>query len=329
MKSLILTAGLGTRLRPLTLERAKPTIPLLGKPLLFWLLENLLSQGVDGFRLNLHYLPHSVEQIFERVPGLNMPVSFAHEPEILGTAGPLKANEAFFDNDTFLMVNGDIVIDFSFREALAFHKNQGALATLLMFPQPSPPRYFPIRIDAEGNLLNFPHISRTGDALPHNYVFTGIHILEPEIFQFIPHGVPYEINEQVYPEAIKRGAKVLGFPVSGYWNDVGSPQRYLEAQRDLLNFETKLCVSGTKIPYTCVSPEARIEESAAFGPFSTAGEGCLVRSESIVENSILWEDVEVMEKAHVQNCIAGSGVILKNHVHNKIVTRFGELDISD
>ena len=121
MKAMILAAGLGTRLRPLTLERAKPAIPLMGKPILIRLIKSFMEQGATNFRVNLHHLPHTIERIFETPAWQDLPVSFSHEPRILGTAGGLKANESFFDQETFLMVNGDIVLDFPLAEAVAFH----------------------------------------------------------------------------------------------------------------------------------------------------------------------------------------------------------------
>ena len=155
MKAMILAAGLGTRLRPLTLERAKPAIPLLGKPLIIRLIEKLMQQGATDFRLNLHHLPHTIENLFQSPPWDSLPVSFSHEPRILGTAGGLKANEAFFDQGTFLMVNGDIVLEFSLEEAIAFHRDRKALATLVLYPQQEPYRHSPIRVDDEGHFRHF------------------------------------------------------------------------------------------------------------------------------------------------------------------------------
>ncbi|MBI5248119.1 MAG: NDP-sugar synthase [Desulfomonile tiedjei] len=330
MKAMILTAGLGTRLRPLTLERAKPSIPLLGKPLVVRLLEKLASQGATEFRLNLHHLPASIEKLFLTEGENKLNVSFSHEPRILGTAGGLKANESFFQDGTFLMVNGDIVMEFPLEEALAFHRERKALATLILFPQPEPARYFPVHVDRDGRFLNFKGISEIGVARPDTYVFTGVHILEPKIFRYIPDGEFFEINDQVYPQTIKNGEKVLGFPVEGYWNDVGDPVRYLEAQRDLLSVnipgqDGKLRqMSGRRF-----SPGAAISESAEFGPCASAGPGSVIEAGSTIQNSILWENVHVKAGASVVNCIVSSGVTLEGEVRNLIVTGYGKSPIVD
>ena len=314
---MVLSAGLGTRLRPLTLERAKPAIPVLGKPLVVRLVEQLQNHGVSEFRLNLHHLPATIEEVFERAPWSRLPVSFSHEQAILGTAGGLKANEPFLDNGTFLMVNGDILFDFPLDDALAFHRSRQALATLVLIRQEPPYRYSPVRIDAQNRLVNFKGAGSNEPPRPEAYVFTGVHILEPAIFRYIPPKVFWEINDQVYPQAMMQGERVFGFPVSGYWNDLGDPRRYLQCQRDLfLSLEIS--------PPVCLAPDASTDSSAVVGPYVTLGKGCRVEADSVAENSIFWEDVQVKRGSDIRNCVVGSGVTIRNACSDRIITGSGE-----
>jgi mannose-1-phosphate guanylyltransferase len=320
MKAMILAAGLGTRLRPLTLERAKPAVPLIGKPLVVRLVEKLLENGADAFRLNLHHLPDTIKAIFRSAPARGLPVSFSHEPELLGTAGGIKANESFFDQGTFLLVNGDIVMDLPLRAALDFHRRKKALATLILYPQSPPYVFFPVRIDEQGNLTHFkgiPDMSQPGQAA---YVFTGIHILEPEIFRFIPPRRFWEINDQVYPEAIKLGERVFGFPVEGYWSDLGDPGRYLSTQKDV--FQRMTNQRGTFL-----SPRAKCSASSSVGPNVSIGAGSTLEADTLVENSILWEDVRVRSGSKITNCVIGSSVTIEGHHSDKVITRNGEAPI--
>jgi NDP-sugar pyrophosphorylase family protein len=327
MKAMILAAGLGTRLRPLTLERAKPAIPLLGKPLVLRLIERLAEEGATEFRLNLHHLPDTVRSIFEsgaREPAREkrMRASFSYEPEILGTAGGLKANESFFDEELLIMANGDIIAEFPLREAIEFHKQREALATLLLHPQSPPFRYFTVRIDTEGRLHNFKGApAYSGEILPQAYVFTGIHILSREIFDFIPTGRFFEINDETYPAAMQSGKRVLGFPVNGYWNDLGTPARYIEAQRDVL---TRSAVS----PPVCISERAAVDEPAGVGPFVAIGPGCRVEHDTFIENAVLWEDVTVKAGARVRDSILGAGVTVEEDCFGRIITRSGEVPLA-
>jgi mannose-1-phosphate guanylyltransferase len=320
MKAMILTAGFGTRLRPLTLERAKPAIPLLEKPLVVRLITKLMKQEGAGFRLNLHHLPDTIEKIFRSAEWDGLPVSFSYESQILGTAGGLKANESYFDGDTFLMVNGDIVMDFPLREALEFHKENKPLATLILYPQSAPYSYFPIRIDEDGLLRNFKGACLGGKLRPETYVFTGAHILEPDIFSLIPPDVPWEINDQVYPRALNEGAKVLGFPVEGYWSDLGNPSRYLGAQKDLLMREETALTSR-------ISAEADVSPDSSIGRFVSIGEDCVIEAGARIENSILWDGVRVKKDCSVRNCIIGSDVIMDRDCSNMVITRNGEAPI--
>jgi NDP-sugar pyrophosphorylase family protein len=321
MKAMILAAGLGTRLRPLTIERAKPAIPLIGKPLVVTLIEKLMENGVSDFRINLHHLPHTIEQLFNSTPWSHLPVSFSFEPQILGTAGGLKTNEAFFQSGTFFMANGDIIQDFPLAEALSFHREHGALATLLLYQQDPPYLYSPIRIDEEGRLKNFKGISQEGYLRPETYLFTGIHILEPEIFRFIPPEIFCEINGQVYPEALRRGMPIYGFPVRGYWNDLGDPGRYLRVQMDWFQ---RLGI----VPPIHISPETERSEKAFLGPFVSAGAGCVMEPGARVENTILWENVHLKRGASVRNCIVGSGMIIDGVHMNEIISRNGTVPLA-
>lgn len=321
MKAMVLSAGLGTRLRPLTIERAKPAIPLLGKPLIIRLIEKLTECGCRKFRLNLHHLPRSIEKIFEASPWDALPVSFSHEEDILGTAGGLKANESFFDQGTFLMVNGDILFDFPLVEALAFHRQRQALATLILVRQEPPYRYSPVRIDESNRLVDFKGAGSKGPRRPETYVFTGVHILEPAVFGYIPSRVFYEINDQVYPAAMREGERVLGLPVDGYWSDLGDPIRYLDAQRALFLKRGASCTVH-------VAPDASADSSSRIGPFVTIGSGCVIEAGCVAENAVLWENVRVKSGSTVRNCVVGSGLIIDNACSNKIVTQHGEAPIA-
>jgi len=320
MKAMILAAGLGVRLRPLTLERAKPAIPLLGKPLVARLIESLMRSGIGEFRLNLHHLPHTIESIFDRGPWRDLPVSFSHEPQILGTAGGLKNNESFFADQTFVMANGDIVMDFSLDEAIAFHRKRRAVATLALVRQQPPLTHYPIRIDREGRLWNFKGVAPVGEPTDDIYAFTGIHILEPTIFEIIPPGRFWEINDQVYPELLKGGTAIYGLPVRGYWNDLGDPKRYLQAQRDLFS-------QSSVHPFVQAAPGAQIDPQASVGPYVSLGAGCVLEPDSSIKDAILWEDSRVPSGASVRNAILGEGVVVRGSCHNRVVTRHGEMTI--
>jgi NDP-sugar pyrophosphorylase family protein len=322
MKAMILTAGMGTRLRPLTLERAKPAVPLLGRPLVVRLVETLSEMGVTGFRLNLHHLPDSIRSVFSTPPYDLLPVSFSYEPRILGTAGGLKANESFFDGDIFLMSNGDIVADFRLEDAIDFHRERNPIATMILYRQCAPYRHTPVRIDADFRIQGFKGRPFAGALTDETYGFTGIHIIDPRVFEFMPSGVFHEINDQVYPLLMDKGMDILGFPVEGYWNDLGDPGRYLEATKDLL--QRSRYVGGSY-----VSTDALVRPGAQVGRGCSVEAGCVLEPGVRVEDCILWEGATVKRDVSLSRCIVGGCVTVKHDCHGKIITINGETPIAD
>jgi NDP-sugar pyrophosphorylase family protein len=177
-----------------------------------------------------------------------------------------------------------------------------------------------VRIDEDYRLRNFKGAAEGGELRPQAYVFTGIHILEPEIFSFIPPGVFYEINDQVYPAAMQIGKRVFGFPVEGYWQEPSNPARYLETQKDHF-------MRCGKTPWIHVPADTRIDERASLGPFVSLGSGCVLEGPCSVADAILWQDVRVKNSALVRNSIVGSGVTIDRDCVDKVVTRNGEVSV--
>jgi NDP-sugar pyrophosphorylase family protein len=321
MKAMILAAGLGTRLRPLTRERAKPATPLLGKPLIVRLVEWLKSQGAGRFRINLHHLPETITSLFPDSGGQDPVVSFSFEPTILGTAGGLKNNQAFFESGAFFMVNGDIATDADLEGALDFHRRKGALATLVLKRQTPPFAHYPVRMDAEGRLVGFKGRDTGGAvALPDAYVFTGIHILEPEIFSYIPECGYYDINDSAYQAAMDDGQAVLGYRVEGRWSDLGTPGAYLRAHFDLL------AQSGAG-DTSFLSRSATVAEGAKVGPRAVLGENCLIEEAAEISDSVLWDHVTVKKGIKLERCIVGSGVTVCASAKDMVITLNGAAPI--
>jgi NDP-sugar pyrophosphorylase family protein len=318
MKAMILAAGFGTRLRPLTCEIAKPAIPLLNKPLIGHVLNRLAGQGCSDFMINLHHLPDTVKTAVDEYSGSYV-ISYSIEEFILGTAGGLRKNKDFFHEDVFIMSNADIIPDFSILDALKFHMERRPLATLLIYPQIEPYLYTPIRIDENNRIYGFKGIEPRVKLLDQTYVFTGIHIMEKRIFDYIPESGFSEINSEVYPQAIRSGEEVCGFPVSGYWNDLGDPRRYLEAHLELIQK-----VSG---PSVLVGDHSIVEPTVECHGVSI-GRNCIIGRNCRIENSILWDDVMIQDGSEINNCIIGNGIKVQGHLINMVVTTNGSVQIS-
>ncbi|MDH5585573.1 MAG: NDP-sugar synthase [Nitrospirota bacterium] len=235
MKAMILAAGLGTRLRPLTETVPKPLLPVGGTPLIVW---NLLLLRVGGIRdviINLHYLGGMIEKALGDGARWNMRIAYSHEPELRGTGGGLKVAENFFEGESFLVINGDTLINADVAALQDFHASQGGVATLVVRDDPHAAQWGAVESDGQERILR---INGQGwdrgssPPLAHTRMFAGLHILHPSLLANVPTDQPSSIIDS-YTQALADGSRLLGFVHTGYWSDVGTVERYAQAQADV------------------------------------------------------------------------------------------------
>lgn len=236
MIAMVLAAGLGTRLRPLTERIAKPALPILGSTLLEGNLLLLRRAGVDEVVVNAHHLPATVaaaaREAAERL-GVRLHLSF--EPDVLGTGGGLANARPLLDRgEPFFLVNGDVLCDLDLRAAWQAHLQSGAAATLVLRPMPEGAGFASVETDAAGDVIRIAGQGRSDRPAAGFWLFTGIHVLGPSIFEVLPEGFSC-VNRQGHVVRIARGDRVHGHvQPGGRWSDVGTPARYLEANLDRL-----------------------------------------------------------------------------------------------
>ena len=235
MKAMILAAGLGTRLRPLTDTIPKPLLPVGGTPLVLWNLLLLRTNGIQEVIINLHYLGSMIEEALGDGSRWNMRITYSYEPELLGTGGGLKTAEWFFERQPFLVMNGDTLIDLDIPALLDFHYSQGGIATLVLRDDPHAEQWGAVESDAQDRLLriNGQGVEESlSKAVATSRMFAGVHILHPSILDNAPTGKPFSIIDS-YTRALADGLRLLGFVHTGYWSDIGTVERYSQAQVDV------------------------------------------------------------------------------------------------
>ena len=294
MKAMILAAGLGTRLRPLSLEIPKPVIPVLGQPLCGYAMTFLRGCGAESFLLNLHHDPETVRGRVTAWAAGRFPVDFTHEPEILGTGGGIGNAGERLRGGTFVTANSDAIARFPLGDALARHRSDGALATLVLFPDPAK-RYTPVRVREDGRITGFGEEAAPG---AFEGFYTGYQIVEPELLDHIPRGRPSCIIRDTYVPLIARGAPVFAYLTSGMFLDFGTPGDYLRATLALLGER-----DVGKGPRRFAHPRASIGEGAAVGPDAVVEEGASVGAGATVRRAILWPGAVVPPGAIVENGI--------------------------
>jgi len=287
LKAMILAAGFGKRLRPLTHLRPKPLVPVANRPVIEHAMEYLEVQGFRRVIVNAHHLQEQVTRFFREKRGFEARVDVVVEPEILGTGGGLMNVAEIWGEETLLVMNGDVLCDIDPRPALAFHRGTGALATLLVHDHPS---FSQVKVDPDGWITDI-----SAEKIPGRLAFTGIHIVEPGLRAWLP---PEGFSDivPVYRELIKEGGMVAAYRVSGhYWRDIGTLESYLAANREY---------TGNA---PAVGPGCLIHPSVTFTGWSAVGRGCGLEPGVTLERSVLWEGVKVREGVRVRNSVVTSG----------------------
>jgi NDP-sugar pyrophosphorylase family protein len=295
---MVLAAGLGLRMRPLTLLRAKPVLPVLNRPLIHWTLELLRRHGVTDVVINLHHLPATVRRAVGDGRTLGLRVSYSFERKILGTSGGPRKVRRFFGDEPFLLVNGDVLFDFDLSDLVRRHAASGARATLALKAYR--------RVEAYGGVVTGPGgFVRALAGLPRPVpgrplLFTGVHVLDPDLLDRLPPG-PSDSVRDLYAPLVAEGQRLLGVRVSGAWYDFGSPSLYLASQLSMMSSGFRGAgVARLVHPEARVHPRARVTRSVV-GPGAVVGEG------AVVSGSVLWEKAEVGRGARVSASIVATG----------------------
>lgn len=232
MRAMILAAGLGTRLRPLTNTIPKPLLPIGGTALIVWNLLMLRHHGIRDVILNVHHLGHLIEKELGNGSTWGMHLSYSHEPTILGTGGGIKRAESFFEGEPFLVMNGDTLCELDVDALCRFHAEQKPLATMVVREDPDVDRWGALELDMDQRIVRINGRGRSYDGPVATRMFAGAHIIHPRLLRTLPEGRECSIID-AYVREIEQGEPVLGYLFRGYWSDVGTPERYAKVQADV------------------------------------------------------------------------------------------------
>ena len=280
MRAIVLSAGYGTRLWPLTEDRTKPAIPILGKPLVGYVAEYLAGYGIDEIVVNLHHRPESVRRALGDGSRFGVKLHYVEEPVILGTSGALDNTREFFERETFVVVNGKIITDIDLNAAIETHRKMKAIATLVLLPNVRRERFSVVETE-DGRIKRFARMPVETDEGPAPLMFTGIHIMEPRIFDYVPRGVFSDSVTDVYPKAMANGEILAAHVASGKWRELSTLKRYLDISLELMG-----------------------EKGSPF----VAGINDLVPATARVTNAVLWDNVEVGEGARINRAVLADKV---------------------
>lgn len=231
MKAMILAAGFGTRLRPLTDMMPKPLLPVAGIPMIVWNLLLLKRHGIQDVVINLHHLGAMIEQALGHGVRFGMRITYSHEPVILGTGGGIKQVEPWFNGEPVLVLNGDTLFELDLTALITFHQTHTAAATLVLRQDPEAARWGLVEVTHQAEVIRITGRGRSLSTPTSARMFAGIHILHPRLLRHLPVGKECSIID-AYVQGIQDGERIMGYDFDGYWTDVGTPERYAQVERD-------------------------------------------------------------------------------------------------
>ena len=322
MKAIMLAGGKGTRLRPLTIHTPKPIVPIFERPFLHYQLD-LLKQvpEIDEVILSLNYQPRRIEEIFGNGDTAGLNIRYVVEPAPLGTAGAVRyAGESL--HESVVVFNGDVLTNVDLAAVLKLHRERKAKATIVLTPVENPLAYGLVETDDSGNVKRFLEKPKL-EEITCNTINAGIYVLEPDTFDRIPKDEPWSIERSFFPSLIERGETFVAYIYDGYWIDIGTPEKYAQVHRDIMDGRCHTVPFGEKLGSAWISPQARVEEGAIIeapcfidegavvkagariGPYSVIGRQCHIEEHAVVEQSILWSSTRVSQEAQVRRSILG------------------------
>jgi mannose-1-phosphate guanylyltransferase len=316
----ILVGGQGTRLRPLTSTVPKPVVRLVDRPFIAFMLEWLRGHGIDDVIMSCGFLADGVRSVIGDGSQLGVRLRFVEEPDPRGTAGALKLAEPMLD-ERFLMLNGDVLTDIDLSGQIAQHEATGARATLALVPVPDPSAYGLVILDEDRSVRDFVE-KPSSESAGENLISAGAYVLEREILELVAPERNVSIEREVWPLLVGDG--LYGFPSEGYWLDIGTPARYLQATFDIIEGNVRTAVRerlgsdwlgvdagaevhGRVIPPAVLERGVRVAESARVGSLVVLAEDVSIGAGATVERSVILQGTHIGEDCELRDCIVAAG----------------------
>lgn len=328
MKAVVMAGGEGSRLRPLTINRPKPMVPMVSKPVMGHILDLLKRNGITEVVVTLHYMPEAVQSYFGDGSHMDMKIHYAIEETPLGTAGSVKNAQEYLD-EPFLIISGDAVTDINLKDVIAFHQEKEADATLTLYRVPNPLEYGVIITDTDGRITQFLEKPSWGEVISDT-VNTGIYMIDPSVLDLIEEGVSTDWSQDVFPQLLASEQALYGYVAQGNWTDVGDIGEYMRATGDVLYHRVQTKELGKHIggDIWCGEDVEIAPDAQLYGPIYLGNEvkikggviihgPTVIRDYTIVDNrahidrSIVWRNCYIGEGAEVRGAVIGRTCTVK------------------
>ena len=339
MQAVIMAGGFGTRLRPITCSVPKPMALVANRPMLSHNIELLKQHNFNDLTMMLYYQPEIIKNYFKNGKDLGVSIKYLRPEADLGTAGSVGfARENI--KDTFLVISGDVLTDFDISKAIEFHKKKKAIATMVLTRVENPLQFGVVITDKDGKVERFLEKPSWGEVFSDT-INTGIYILEPEVFDYIPENTDVDFSKNLFPKLLKEGKPLYGYIADGYWKDIGNHDEYRFAHYDILDEKVKINVLGSKKKINgktvilgknstiedgvivddnvIIGDNTTIKKGAKIGK-SVIGSNVTIEENALILGSVIWNDVNIGPKASLKEVVIGTSTKIEKGVSVQVGT---------
>ncbi|MEO8481751.1 MAG: NDP-sugar synthase [Acidobacteriota bacterium] len=331
MRAILLAGGKGTRLRPLTLHTPKPVVPIFDRPFLRYQID-LLRQvpEIDDIVLSLNYQPEKIEKVFGNGADLGIKLSYVVEPHPLGTGGAIKFAAGSYRGAPLVVFNGDVFTSVDLSAVIALHRERQAHATIVLTPVENPSAYGLVETDARQNVLGFLE-KPSPDEITTDMINAGIYVIDPDTLDRIPSNTVFSIERGYFPSLVANKEMFVAYHYRGYWIDIGTPEKYREAHRNIMDGHFVAPPFDRSAGRPHVSPEARVDPGAVIegpcfidrgavvkagaiiGPYSVVGAHCEIGERAHLDAAIVWPGTKIGADAKLRGAIVGRDCVIGAH----------------
>lgn len=317
-KAVIMAGGFGTRLRPLTMSIPKPMVPLANRPMMGHIVQLLKRHGITRMVSVLYFQPESITSYFGDGSEFDVQMEYITAEADFGTAGSVKNAETLLQ-EPFIIISGDVLTDFDLTAAIRFHKEKGAMATVVLTRVPQPLQYGIVMTDADCRITRFLEKPSWGEVFSDT-INTGIYILEPSVLDLIPPKTDFDFSKDLFPMMLKEKLPLYGYTADGYWKDIGNLQEYQLAHQDVLrgkvkvDFPGEMCDSAVCGEKLSLAASAHLEGLVVLGNNVTIGKGAYLRDCIVGDNSIVGDDSRLTDAVIWESVKLADGVVINSAV---------------
>jgi mannose-1-phosphate guanylyltransferase/phosphomannomutase len=308
-----MAGGFGTRMQPLTCNIPKPMIPLMNRPIMLHIVELLKKHQITDLVMLLYHQPHVIKNFFRDGSDFGVKITYVTPLEDMGTAGAVKCAEKFLD-DRFLIISGDLLTDFNLQKVIDFHVANKSLATITLTSVKDPLQFGVVITDKEKRISQFLEKPGWGEVISDT-INTGIYVLEPEIFKYIPAGENFDFSQDLFPLLLKKKEPLFGFSLKGYWRDIGNTDSYREAHHDILRGRVNVRIDEPKLDFVGkdlrIGADVRLDQNANLEGTVVVGDNSQLQSSTQIKDSVIGRNCTIEPGVRLSRCVIWDNVYIK------------------